>query len=173
MSDKRPVTSADRDELSPQARADKLRGAAPVECDDEVTGQVQLLTDDPSERKAMLRAVRAQRPTDMRIGRLEEKHDDLAADVTKMAITLANIDGKLDVLPSRLDDAVKLVQGLTASTQARETVTYTAQVSVESAERVDVIDKRKARRELLQKIAIGIVTLLTSGVVVDWLRTHL
>lgn len=58
----------------------KRRESAPVEVDEEVTGKHE--GDE-------LARLRAQRPTDQRIARLEEKHDDLSKSVSRM-------EGKLD-----------------------------------------------------------------------------
>jgi len=49
-----------------------------------------------------LRAARAKRPTDERIGRLEDKHDSLAEKVSTVSETVARIDGKLDTALAHL-----------------------------------------------------------------------
>jgi hypothetical protein len=50
-----------------------------------------------------LARARAKRPTEDRLGRLETKHDDLAKVVGALEKGVANIDGKLDVLPQLLE----------------------------------------------------------------------
>jgi hypothetical protein len=50
-----------------------------------------------------LERARAKRPTDKRIAHLEKKHDDLARVVGGLEKGVANIDGKLDVLPQLLE----------------------------------------------------------------------
>jgi hypothetical protein len=51
---------------------------------------------------ADLARARARRPTDARIERLEKKHDELALAVVGLGKGMANIEGKLDVLPRLL-----------------------------------------------------------------------
>jgi hypothetical protein len=128
--------------------AKREREAAPAFIEEELTGQYE------GEELAEMRATRRPMPT--RISRLEQKHDDLAKSVGETREIVAEMSGKLDVLPS-LVDAVK---GMAERASTREHVTFTAQVDVDKARQLDSIDASKGKRDLYLKVA-GV--LLTGG----------
>jgi len=131
-----------------RAKSEPRAGAVEYVCDD-VTGKYE------GEELAI---ARSRRPTDTRIARLEDKHDALVAVVGEMGQALGRVEGKLDVLP-QLVDAVK---DASDRAQQREHVTFTAQVEVDKAAKLDVIDARRQRRQLVLKV----VGLLGAGGVV-------
>lgn len=95
------------------------------------------------------REIRSKRGTDERIGRLEEKHDALHSTLTETRIVVAEMSGKLDVLPQLVD----AVRGMADRSAAREHVTFTAQVDVDKARQLDNIDAKKDKRKLYMQIA--------------------
>ena len=173
----------DRDEISDRARADR-RTPAPISND--VTGEVVAVYDEIAaedairlarERKEALRSARASRPTNQRLELLETKHDALDEKVDGMALVLAKIDGKMDILPSRIDDAVKSARDAANEVRARDHVTYTQSVEIDTAKATGAIetataerrgaiedanDARRSRRTRITKL----VGLFTSGAVV-------
>lgn len=128
-------------------RVTPVRGSAvprPVESFDDITGKFE------GEELRQMR--RSKRDTDERIERLEVKHDSLVKVVTETRLEVANMSGKLDVLPE-LVDAVRATAERTAQ---REHVTFTAQVDVDRAKALDGVEEKKDRRQLAYKIAGGI-----------------
>jgi predicted transcriptional regulator len=91
---KRLQSQSERDIAGLAARRVRERiGAVPEFVAEEVTGQYQ------GEELAQMRA---RRPTDQRIARVEEKFDALESTVSDMRVEVGKIDGKLDVLPRLL-----------------------------------------------------------------------
>ena len=92
---KRLQTATERDlqSMAMAARRDRTgaQAAIPAIVDDEITGR---------HEGAELRSLRARRPTDQRIERLEEKHDDLLVVVTRIEVSHGEMTGKLDTLVS-------------------------------------------------------------------------
>lgn len=91
-----------------------------------------------------LAAMRKKRPTDERIGRLEEKHDSLTTTVNNLRVDVASIDGKLDVLP----ELVSLLKGKTTA---------------EAAARADEHATKRLGMTNRTKIVLGILGVLGSG----------
>ncbi len=149
---------------------------------DEVTGKYE--GDE-------LKSMRARRPTDERITRLEEKHDKLESKVDKldgkvdqvddkvdkMAVSVAGMEGQFKVIPRLVDSMEKAIESM----NEREHVKFTAtvdvdkakqlsKVEIEAAEKKDEIDAGKAKREWITKaFAIGstiaaiVSTLIAAG----------
>lgn len=117
--------------------AKKEREAIPEErFDDPVTGNYE---------GEELRAMREKRPPADRISRLEEKHDELVKEVTETRLEVAAMSGKLEVLPRLVDLVEKAADA--------QHLTFTAKVEVDKAEKLDAIDARKAKRQLIAKVA--------------------
>jgi hypothetical protein len=106
---------------------------------DEITGVIK----DPEA----LKAARAKRPTDERIGRLEAKHDDMDDKLDKLAEGVANINGKLDVVP-------RLVDLLSAATGAK--------LEIGKADAASKIEAAKDWRGLVTKVVLGILAIATT-----------
>ena len=185
------VAPKNRDDLSDEARADRAR-SIPEYTGDDITGQVmalsdeEIVADDPdlpdeveeltSEERAEVRERRLvrdreARPTMQRVRHLERKMD-------KVVPALEFIRGKVEVLPDLVKDAAKAArEAATASNDLaaahrRATVTTTietggeaaaSEIKVNTAERLETIDKRKTWREiamLVLKIAVGVLASL-------------
>jgi hypothetical protein len=116
-----------------------------------------------------LARARAARPTDQRIGRLEEKHDRLDRIVGDIRADVSETKGKVSLLPKLIDESLRAVNDM----RAREHVTFTAQVDVDRAKTVatieDAADATRARRERVTKIVGGVIALLSSGALLHWL----
>ena len=54
-----------------------------------------------------LRAIRSKRPTDERIARLEDKHDELVATVTDVRVSIGAMSGKLDAFLGTISEERK------------------------------------------------------------------
>jgi hypothetical protein len=67
----------------------KTPTAVPAFIEEEATGRYEGET---------LAQMRAKRPTDKRVGRLEEKHDQLAETVTKLRVDIGSMASKLDTV---------------------------------------------------------------------------
>ncbi len=107
---RRAQTGTSRDLAGIAAR--RVRSdAVPVTFDDELTGQ---------HEGEELRRMRAKRPTDQRLQRLEDKHDELRDIVTRIEVTHGEMNGKLDTI---VDMA------------GAEAVARTARAEAEAAER--------------------------------------
>ena len=177
MSDKpkRIQSQTERDFDGLEARAERERDARdgrPTSIEfDEVTGQ---------HHGDELRALRAARPPEQRLERLEDKHDELVEIVTDTRLTVSKIEGKLDVLP----ELVSVVKGMATAREQREHVTFTAQVEVDQARKIaeiekekdtavaekkaeldDRLDKKKSRRKLWIKILSGAGVLVAGGII--------
>jgi hypothetical protein len=134
---KRFQSATDRDLDGLAAR--KERQAAPlVEVSGEITGKY-----DGDE----LLSMRAKRPTDERIGRLEvsrdkdrEAHGELVTVVTDLRVEVATMSGKLDSIPQL--------------------------VSMLQADKQDALDARKHTRERWTKIIGGIFSAGVIGAIV-------
>lgn len=90
MSPKRPGSLADRDDYvskHPAPATSALQLAVPHEVQDPVTGVLQ--------GPALVEA-RKKRPTDERVGRLEDKHDKLDEKVDAIDSKVSRMEGKLD-----------------------------------------------------------------------------
>lgn len=109
--------------------------------------------------------LRAMRPADQRIARLEKKHDDLTQVVTETRVIVGEMSGQLSVLP----ELISVVRESANRASQREHVTFTAQVDVDKARQLDSIEGKKANRQRITTIIGGAVTLLTSGAVIHWL----
>lgn len=116
-----------------------------------------------------LAKLRAQRPTGMRLNRLEDKHDALDIVVGNIRADVGEIKGAINLLPRLIEDAIDQVKEV----KAREHVTFTAQVDVTRAEKIadihDDADAKKQRRALKIKIAGGIVAVASSSAFLHWL----
>ena len=177
MSDKpkRIQSQTERDFDGLEARAERERESRdvhpiPIEFD-EITGQ---------HHGEELRAMRAARPPELRLERLEDKHDELVTIVTDTRLTVSKIEGKLDVLP----ELVSVVKGIATAREQREHLKFTAQVEVDQARELaeiekdkdtavaekkaeldDRLDKKKSRRKLWIKILSGVGVLIAGGIV--------
>ena len=172
---KRPQTATQRELVSEAARAERLAAqraaervraaiaeataeassgapAFAVEAVDEVTGK-----HDGDE----LAALRAMRPPEDRLDRLERKHDKLADDVGDVRESMGRIEGTLAVLPTTIAQAFAVAQSAASAQTQTAHVVMTAQVDIDKATKLDVIDARKARRALAAKIVAAV---LGSGV---------
>lgn len=196
---RRPPSSTERDLESERARRDRASGHQrvveridpPAFIHEEITGQY---ADED------LAHLRAQRPVDERIARLEVKadaaansHDDLRGDVKKLSTKVQNladqvadvraevadVGGQLKILPN----LITTMRDATNALQHREHVTFQARVDVDreqekskihvrEAEVLDVISQRKVRRKRITLFIGGVISLVTSGTVLGWLFTR-
>lgn len=177
---KRRLQSAtEREAESDRARRERDGASVAIPFSDvgEDTAEVAVQYEDEGERNSALQAMRARRPTPERVRLLEHKHDQLAGKVGKIAESLASVDGQLKILPELVKDAAAAAREAASAAHAVATAhvkaTITAQVDVEkteaiseiktaTAEHLDVLDARKARRTRITKLA----GLFTSGAVV-------
>jgi len=183
---KRFQSQTERDFDGLEARAEREREGrdgrpAAIEFE-EITGQ---------HHGAELRAMRASRPPEVRLERMEDKHDELVSIVSDTRETFARevgairtqvgkIEGKLDVLP----ELVSVVKGIATAREQREHLTFTAQVEVDQARKLaeiekekdtavaekkaeldDRLDKKKSRRKLWIKILGGVGVLIAGAIV--------
>lgn len=141
-----------RDIYTPKSR--ELPAPHEFPPDEDLTGQY-----DGEE----LARMRARRPTDKRLARLESKYDDLAEVVTETRLEVKETRGEIREMRGELKVLPELVDVL-RQREAREHVTFTAkvevdkakehaQVEVEKAAKLDSIDAKKDRRKLLLTIA--------------------
>jgi hypothetical protein len=86
---KRLQTATDRELASMVSRRERAAGAVSNVVDEEITGR---------HEGAMLHSLRARRPTDQRLERLEDKHDGLVVIVTRIEVSHGEMTGKLDTL---------------------------------------------------------------------------
>lgn len=100
-----------------------------------------------------LREIRNRRPVPDRITRLEEKHDALVKEVSDTRREVANMAGKLEVLP----ELVRVVRDTAERTAQREDVAHAARVDVDKAKQLDALDAAKAKRWLYAKIAAALL----------------
>jgi len=115
----------------------------PHEIDDPGTGVVE--GED-------LRRIRAQRPTAMRLERLEDKHDETRRDVADLRESVGRVEGKLDVLPQ----LVAAVKEASDRANQREQVTFTASVEVDKAQKLGRVSAKLLDKELgLKVVAFG------------------
>lgn len=123
-----------------------------------------------------LRAQRARRPTDIRIERLEDKHDDLVGVVSDIRESVGRVVGQLEVLP----DLVQAVQDASAQAGQRELTLLTAhteidkagkvsEIEIRQATQIDAIDSHKAKRWLVAKLAGAVVGAIEGG---HWVLHH-
>lgn len=136
---KRHQSQTERDMQGLAAKRD--RESVPFEVPEEITGSYE--GDELQEMREL-------RPTDKRIGRLEQKHDSLARVVNDfradIGAKVGEMSGKLDVLP-KLVEMVSNAQHLQAQ---------------------DNLDARKHSRERVTKIIGGAIALVTSGAFIGW-----
>jgi hypothetical protein len=133
-----------------------------------------------------LREFRRQRPTGERLDRLEVKHDSLDAVVTETRVAVGRIEGKLEVLPK----LVSIIETAAQARNEREHVTFTSQVSVDTAreqakievekagnlskleisqaKELDLIKARQVRRKRNAKIVGSVIGLVTSWEIMKW-----
>lgn len=130
--------------------------AVPVEVPDEVTGNYE--GDE-------LRAIRSRRSTDERIGRLEDKHDELRAVVGETREDVSAMRGEMKALPRLVDLIEKMASGAH--------VALTAQVKVDAAEKLDAIDERKQWRKRWTSIVGGLFSAGVLGALAHYLAGKL
>lgn len=123
--------------------------AVPSEVTDQVTGVLQ---------GEELRTERANRPTPIRFehieGRLDEQGAEIKALRGEMKETrevVAGLRGELAVMPSLVDT----LKSALASANERATFKVKGEVEVGTAQELDKLDARKARRERWSKIIGG------------------
>ncbi len=131
---------SDRDKLKPKTPPVGVRAqiaspvtASPESWDEPITGNYT----GPE-----LEAMRKKRPTDQRIGRLETKADNLEIKVDALTTAVANIDGKLEVVP-RL---VSLLETVVGSKVAGDNAKLTATLEIGKATATDQLEENKERR---------------------------
>jgi hypothetical protein len=139
------------------AAARREREGVPVETwDEDCTGKH---ADDPDA----LRAARSKRPTDERIGHVEERVDGVVQAFGEMRAEVATGMGKMEGAIGTLAGEVKGLATVVASQSQRDHVTFTSKVEVDTAQKtaqvevgkakaIDAIDAKKSRRELAIRI---------------------
>lgn len=149
----------ERDEASFAARRARELAAPSVEVHDEITGN--LAGDD-------LKRERAKRPTDERIGRLEDKHDALVVKVGEVSDkvsdtreSVAKVHGKLEAQDVVMDQMLSLVKRQAEHAFDREKITLTvdkeaalAKIEVGKETELDKIKARRDRRRLIFKVIV-------------------
>ncbi len=96
-----------------------------------------------------LKAARAKRPTEERLGRLEDKHDALDGKLDKLVVDVALISGKLDVVPTLVGLLTKVVDGEVAGDQAK----LTATLEINKAQSADQLKDNEVKRKFLDGLA--------------------
>jgi len=139
------------------ARSQRLQSAVPVEIPSEITGQYE---------GDQLAEVRAMRKPDDRFERLEIKHDKLDAKVEtldqkvdRVEIAIATVGGKMDLLPQmfqNLHDEMK-------TKREEGHVILKQTLEIDGHEAKARIDTKKTAAESKWKIAVAIVTGVTSA----------
>jgi len=93
---------------------------------------------------------------------VQQIRDEFGQRIGAVEVTVANMDGKLDVLLTTLPAALNA-----------GTLTLTTKLEVEKAKELDVVDGRKAKREISKVVVGGLVTAVVSLVgAVVYLLTH-
>ncbi len=121
---------------------------------EEVTGQYE---------GEELRVMRGHRPNEKRLGRLEAFKDIATAEFADIKVSLADLRGDQKAQNVTLSNIEKHL----SENRHRERVSFEAHVDLETAEKIDVIDARKAKRQLWLKVA-GIFA--SGGVVFELLH---
>lgn len=115
-----------------------------------------------TEGEALAR-VRANRETKDRLNRLENKSDQDRAAIADLRETVGRLEGRFDGVDTGLENVTKALDRLADE----KTITFKASVEVDkakqqasvqvdTAEKLDIIDARKARRTLIAK-ALGLL----------------
>lgn len=118
----------------------------PVSFDDECTGRYE------GEELRAARAARAAQDPAARIALLEAGHKELGADVNEIKVSVADIRGDQKAQNASLSGIEKTLERMAQ----REHVTFTAKVDVDKAQRLDMIESKKDRRQLAYKIVGGV-----------------
>jgi hypothetical protein len=133
--------------------------AVPHEVEDKVTGVLE---------GEALKTARGKRDTKERLERVETKQDEDRARLGRMEVTLAGINGQMQVLPQ----LVTAVQDATRALEQRDQVRERAKTEVETAEKIDDLDARKKRREfwwgVAGKVAGFVLSAAVLGKVLAW-----
>jgi outer membrane murein-binding lipoprotein Lpp len=123
-----------------------------------------------------LREIRSRRPTDKRIERLEDKHDELRSDVREirddqkviaghvgdLRAEVSGISGQLEVLPKFMAAIEKAAD----RANERDDVTFTSKVEVHKAQAIGIVKATLSRYELAvqsAKIVAVVVPLLAAA----------
>lgn len=144
---KRPQSQPDRDVIV-HKHATPAAGI-PTFLDEDCTGKHE--GDD-------LREMRARRPTDERVGRLEDKHDELVASVGEWRIETTEQLGNVNAGLGKLTGAVEGLRTVVDSSLKRDHVTFTAKTDVDKAQQLDAIDARQAKRKFWLYIAAAVTS---------------
>ena len=148
---------ANRDKLEQKVPPPEVSAqlAAPIEnhlADDDYTGQHRALPEATRDRDR-LRELRRSRTPSERMDRLEDKHDDVVADVGTIKVDIGVIKTSLGSMAvsfdrmAKRDDAAAAVEADIAKAKA---------IDENKAEIRDELDKRKVRRKFFERIAAGI-----------------
>lgn len=169
MTDKRRSgTAGDRDILVPKHRASS---PAVAFVDEECTGKYE------GEELLEMRRARAEEDPAGRIALLETDQKKLAGDVTAIMLSVVEIKGDQKTQNATLAgmaktlDRLAQLDHLTLTTKLEvDRAQQTAAVQVDTAEKIDAIDARKAKRQLIVKVA-GLAGLLgmAAGKLLHWL----
>jgi len=155
---KKPPRMQSQDERDAEgyaARRERDVAAAVKEREDEITGR------HAGEELAALRALR---PNDERIGRLELKHDELKADVhlkhqelkgefkevrddvKKLSSTVASATGKIEGQSSVLSETLGIVRKIAEQKVENEHISLTAKVEVDKAHELAKVEVAKEQQ---------------------------
>lgn len=152
MSQKRPPSIMGDDEraaIGASSRRTPHRGVQAKASPDEVFVIEEVTNVLHGEE---LRQARAKRPTAERLARLEDKHDALVKEVTETRVSVAGINGKLEVLPKLMT----VVQGIAERSAEREQITFTAKAVVETEREKTELHVRRSKWELAAKAVAAV-----------------
>ncbi len=110
------------------------RTAVSVDFEEDLTGKY-----DGDE----LRELRAKRPTDKRLEKLESFKDEVIERMGKVEVAVADMGGQMKILPS----LVETMQNATIAMQQREHVTFSAQVDVGKAQALGEVETKTIRAQ--------------------------
>ncbi len=123
-------------------RAQTLQGT-PVEASDEITGQHEAGLIDAME----LARLRGRRPTrervdrlDVKFDQLDDKQDQLIANVGSLAISISELKGEMKVIPK----LVEILEKTHEQAAQRQTLTLTAQLDTDKLKTTQQLDLEKA-----------------------------
>lgn len=149
---KRHQSQTERDLAGLAARKERDAEVAEFVCDD--------LTDRYEGEE--LKRMRADRPVEKRLEKLEEKDDQRALDIADIKLAVADIRGDQKATNASLRAIEKSIDQMAQ----REHVKFTATVDVDRAKQIDTVKAGADRREWVGKalaIVTGLIALATAA----------
>lgn len=160
---------ANRDKLETKTPPPEVQAqlAAPVVenhiADGDITAQYLAMPEADRDR-AKLRELRRGRTTSERMDRLEDKHDDVVADVTQIRADVGEMKGSLKGMAGSLERLAKREDNEADVAKAKAIAEVKAEVK-------DKLDKRTSRRKLVMRILGGVATVVAIAIAHKLLQT--